>query len=251
MDSKALSKPFEPFFNAPKKSLAAISGLLTPSNAEAKENCEKNEIIKIKCFIQYKWICLLLLFLFPQIGHSWEFDLKNFKRIDGQFDVEQAQKTITRYKRPKNTKKKKQAIIEEYKETSEVAKVISQASIVVQQRLNVDRERADRIATLVIFASKQYDIDPRHMLAIIKVESDFNQSAHNTFSCKYKREKDKTKCGDHSVAQINYHVWKDAFLKHGKIPLDYNKLKTDDSYAVFRMAEILSILKNSYGKEKD
>lgn len=155
---------------------------------------------------------------------------------------------IVNHKKKNRTKK---ALAIPYNEQTEIGKIISQASIIVQNRLDVDREKADRIATLVIFASKEYDLDPRRMLAIIKVESDFRQSAHNKVSCSYKRETDKSKCGDHSVAQINYHVWKDAFIKHGRKPLDYQKLKTDDAYAVFRMAEILDILKDDYGKEKD
>lgn len=139
---------------------------------------------------------------------------------------------------------------EEYiKVESSLHSAIEDASKILQKRLKVPSKTADRIGTLVIFSSQKYKIDPRLMLAIIKVESDFNQNAHNSYSCKFKRETNKSRCGDHSVAQINYHIWKNEFINHGRKPLDYNRLKTDDAYAIFRMAEIISILENDFSKK--
>lgn len=176
------------------------------------------------------------------MAYSWDLDVSKLKRVTS-LDYE-----IVVQKPKKKRSKKEQNYI--YKETTEAGKSISEASIIIQKRMDVSRETADRIATLVIFASKKYNLDPRIMLAIIKVESDFEQNAHNKVSCSYKRETDKLKCGDHSIAQINYHVWKDAFIRHKRKPLDFNRLKTDDSYAIFRMAEILDILREENRKDK-
>jgi hypothetical protein len=110
-----------------------------------------------------------------------------------------------------------------------------------------DRERI-RFATLITLSCKKYNIDPRIMIAILKVESDFNQSSRNTYSCKFKRESDKNKCGDHSVAQINYHIWVKRFRALDKAPLHFEKLKEDDAYAIFRMGEILAELQKQHSK---
>lgn len=112
--------------------------------------------------------------------------------------------------------------------------------------MKVHPKKSMDIATSIHSASTKYKIDPRIMIAIMKVESNFNQNAVNTFSCK------RTKapiCGDHSIAQINYEVWSKDFPKFGRVPLDYNRLKKDQDYAIHRMGEILSILKSRHSKE--
>ena len=184
---------------------------------------------------------LTVLFISMQ-SQAWDFNPKKSVRVQATdaFDFEQISGEVT----SRTSEKVKSEI-------SQASKAIGDASRIIQKRMKVSQKKADRTATLVVFASKKYNIDPRKMLAIIKVESDFNQRAHNSYSCQYKRETDKTKCGDHSIAQINYHIWKKDFITQGRKPLDYNRLKTDDSYAIFRMAEILSILKNQYGSRED
>lgn len=80
--------------------------------------------------------------------------------------------------------------------------------------------------------AEKYQIDPYLMLALIKVESDFNQSAvSNT--------------GDYSLAQINYDVWKRELGSKG-IKLDMTKLKNNHSYAIEKMAIILKLLKTRH-----
>lgn len=97
-----------------------------------------------------------------------------------------------------------------------------------------DRERL-RFATLITLSCKKYDLDPRIMVAILKVESDFKQKAvSNT--------------GDYSVAQINFKIWAKKFRQLDKAPLEFNRLKEDDAYAIFRMGEILHQIKLHHAK---
>jgi hypothetical protein len=88
------------------------------------------------------------------------------------------------------------------------------------------------ISKLVYNTAKKYDIDYKIILSILKLESNFEQSATN----KYKCEEDNS-CGDYSIAQINYKTWKDA------LDLDLHKLKSSNAYAIDKMGEILSIVK--------
>lgn len=98
-----------------------------------------------------------------------------------------------------------------------------------------DRERV-RFATLITLSCKKYKIDPRIMVSILKVESDFKQKAvSNT--------------GDYSVAQINFKVWAKNFRKLDKDPLHFQRLKEDDAYAIFRMGEILNDLQSNFSKK--
>lgn len=83
--------------------------------------------------------------------------------------------------------------------------------------------------------SKKYNLDPFLVLAIIKVESDFNQKAISS-------------TGDYSIAQINYKVWEKELKRKG-IKLNYYKLKTNYAYALEMMGYILKTLKDNYGKK--
>lgn len=98
-----------------------------------------------------------------------------------------------------------------------------------------DLERK-RFATIITLSCKKYDIDPRIMISLIKVESDFKQKAISH-------------TGDYSVAQINYKVWVKRFKQLDRTPLHYEKLKEDDVYAIFRMGEILAELKKDFSKK--
>jgi len=97
-----------------------------------------------------------------------------------------------------------------------------------------DRERK-RFATLITLSCKKYNINPKIMVSIIKVESDFKQKA-------------VSHTGDFSVAQINYKVWVKRFKQLDRKPLDFERLKEDDAYAIFRMGEILAELKKYHEK---
>lgn len=93
-----------------------------------------------------------------------------------------------------------------------------------------------RIAVLINMASLEYNLDPKLFLAIIYVESRFDQNATN-------------KTGDFSLAQINYKVWKKGFPKLNLGHLNFTKLKEDEAYAIYRMAQILSYLKENFSKK--
>lgn len=98
-----------------------------------------------------------------------------------------------------------------------------------------DRERL-RFATLISLSAQKHKIDPKIMIAILKVESDFKQRAvSNT--------------GDFGVSQINYNVWVKEFVKINKRPLHLEQLKEDDAYAIMRMGEILEELKRRHEAE--
>lgn len=71
----------------------------------------------------------------------------------------------------------------------------------------------------------------------MKIESLFDQKAYNP-------------SGDHSIAQINYKIWKEEFDKLDRPVLMYKRLKKDDAYAIFRMAEILDIERKRYKGNK-
>lgn len=100
-----------------------------------------------------------------------------------------------------------------------------------------DRERL-RFATLITLSCKKYNLDPRIMVSILKVESDFKQKA-------------VSHTGDYSVAQINFKVWAKNFRKLDKDPLHFQRLKEDDAYAIFRMGEILHDLQTNFSKKDE
>lgn len=88
------------------------------------------------------------------------------------------------------------------------------------------------ISKIIYKTAKKYNIDYKIILAILKIESNFEQSAINKYKCK----KDNS-CGDYSIAQINYKTWKDI------LQLDIQKLKSSNAYAIDKMGKILSIIK--------
>lgn len=98
-----------------------------------------------------------------------------------------------------------------------------------------DNERK-KFAVYIALACKKHNLDPRIMISILKVESDFRQKA-------------VSHTGDYSVAQINYNIWKNLFLKLDKAPLKFDRLKQDEAYAIYRMAEILAYYKELHEKK--
>lgn len=193
--------------------------------------------------MKYKWILIILFLNNPCWGNIVENNKKlvPVKSSDFIFDYEAYSKKLLN----QSNSVEEDKFFSEQKQQAKDSILV--ASKILQLRLKIDKKRAERVATLVVFAAKKYKVDPRYMLAIIKVESNFNAKARNTYSCKGKVNE---KCGDHSLVQINYNIWKKEFSKQGRHPLDFKKLKTSESYAVFRMAEILSILKANNPKDK-
>ncbi len=92
-----------------------------------------------------------------------------------------------------------------------------------------------RIAASLYKTIQTHKVNPRLMIAIIGTESDFVNSKIST-------------TGDLSLAQINTKVWNKEFTRLGLAPLDAKLLKTDEAYALNKMAIILNIIKARHEK---
>lgn len=101
---------------------------------------------------------------------------------------------------------------------------------------DVDKSRF--IASQIYEASNQYKLSPDLMVAILKVESSFDQNA-------------VSKTGDISIAQINIKTWNKEFYRLKKKRINHDRLKKDSSYAIFLMAEILSTIRETNKKENE
>lgn len=117
-----------------------------------------------------------------------------------------------------------------------ILEVINKVDEAIDKIIKIPDNERKRYAVLISLAAKKYDIDPRIMISILKVESDFRQHA-------------VSHTGDYSVAQINFNIWSKNFNKMDRAPLKYEKLLEDEAYAIFRMAEILNILKKEHSKK--
>lgn len=104
----------------------------------------------------------------------------------------------------------------------------------VARQLAPNEKAIEEYAFWIHKYSQKYSLDPFLLLAIIKVESNFNQRAISS-------------TGDYSLAQINYKVWKKELDRKG-VKLNFYKLKTNYAYALETMGYILKILKDNYGK---
>jgi hypothetical protein len=113
---------------------------------------------------------------------------------------------------------------------SGIAKMIKQ----VQPELKVSDR--NRIAKKLYKAAQTHHIDPELMIAIIDTESDFQGAKISS-------------TGDLSMAQINTHVWNKEFKRLGLKIMSDNRLQKDETYALNKMAEILSILKHRHAKK--
>ena len=111
--------------------------------------------------------------------------------------------------------------------------VIEKMIAVVQPELKA--ENRDKIAKQMSKALEKHKVEPQIMVAIIDTESNF-----------YSNKVSST--GDLSVAQINPDVWNRELVRLKREPIDLKRIKTDQEYALTRMAEILEILKKRYAK---
>jgi len=111
--------------------------------------------------------------------------------------------------------------------------VIANMIAVVQPEL--DSDERDTIASQISLAINKHKIEPQIVVAIIDTESDFQADRVSP-------------TGDISLAQINVEVWNREFIRMKLPPLDKEKIKSDQEYALLKMAEILSIIKKRYEK---
>ena len=99
-------------------------------------------------------------------------------------------------------------------------------------------ENSDKIAASINKASKKYRIEPEVLVALLMVESTFNQDATSS-------------TGDIGIGQVNP-LWKKEFKNRHLGDLDLNRLKQDQDYNIQITAQILSLCKkggykNYYG----
>lgn len=115
------------------------------------------------------------------------------------------------------------------------APLISHMISVVQPELEINSR--NKIANDIHHAIKKYNVEPQIIVALIDTESNFSYSKVSS-------------TGDLSIGQVNVEVWNREF-KRMKLPLiEKHKLITEDqSYAMEKMAQILSILKVRHAKK--
>lgn len=115
------------------------------------------------------------------------------------------------------------------------ADIISNMIQIVQPEL--DAQTRTRYATDIHLALKKFNIAPQIMISIIDVESDFQYTKISS-------------TGDLSIAQINPDIWNKEFAWMKKPLIDPNKLTTmKQTYAMEKMAKILSVLKTRHEKK--
>lgn len=115
------------------------------------------------------------------------------------------------------------------------APLISHMIYVVQPELEVNAR--NKIANDIHHAIKKYKVKPQIIVSLIDTESDFSYSKVSS-------------TGDLSIGQVNVDVWNKEF-KRMKLPLieKENLVTEDQGYAMEKMAQILSILKQRHAKK--
>lgn len=119
-----------------------------------------------------------------------------------------------------------------YIEQTKIEKMIN----VVEPTL--EKKNANKIAKLIHYTSKRYNIDPKIIVSIIDTESDFRH--HKVSST-----------GDLSLVQINPKVWNAEFKRLGLGELDIQQLKKSERYALIKMGQILNDLKTKYAHKDE
>ncbi|MBC7711891.1 MAG: transglycosylase SLT domain-containing protein [Rhizobacter sp.] len=114
------------------------------------------------------------------------------------------------------------------------APLIAQMISIVQPELETNSR--NRFANDIFHAIKKYKVEPQIVVALIDTESNFMYNKIST-------------TGDVSLAQLNVEVWNAEFTRM-KLPVIKKELLVceDQSYAMEKMAQILSILKTRYSK---
>lgn len=115
------------------------------------------------------------------------------------------------------------------------ASLISHMISVVQPELDI--KSRNKIAMDIYKAIQKFRVEPQIIVSLIDTESNFS----------YRKV---SSTGDLSIGQVNVEVWNNEF-KRMKLPLiSKAKLVTkDQSYAMEKMAQILSILKKRHSKK--
>lgn len=112
--------------------------------------------------------------------------------------------------------------------------VLSKMIAAIQPELK--KHNRERIAKALYKTAQIHKLDPRIMIAIISTESEFINSKVSP-------------TGDLSLAQINTEVWNKEFTRLGLATLNRKLLKTNEAYALNKMAEILNIIKSRHARK--
>ncbi|MDO9182702.1 MAG: transglycosylase SLT domain-containing protein [Bacteriovorax sp.] len=96
--------------------------------------------------------------------------------------------------------------------------------------------KSSNVAKKIYRAFIKYKIEPQIIVAILDTESSFN---HDLVSSS----------GDLSMAQVNVPIWNKEFTRMNLNLIEESKLKSDQSYSLEVMAQILQILKTRYSKK--
>ena len=125
--------------------------------------------------------------------------------------------------------------------TNQYSERVGDIAEIISKYYKLSKEKQgqiSQIAKAVSSESIKRNIDYKLMVAILKVESTFKQSATNS-------------SGDLSVAQVNYNQWSKEFKRLGYPALNKERLKTDIKYSIQKMAEILEILASRHADDDD
>lgn len=100
---------------------------------------------------------------------------------------------------------------------------------------NLTLKKSDTLAEKIYANAVDFEVDPKIIIAILATESNFrNNVTSNT--------------GDISMAQINERIWNKEFARIGADEIDGHLMKHNESYVIYKMTKILSILKERYQK---
>jgi hypothetical protein len=116
------------------------------------------------------------------------------------------------------------------------------AQYILALKPRIGEKQARRLGRLIDYWADHYDVDPDLMVALIRMESNFESGVKACWPAPWKGENETT-C-DHGLAQIN-ETWVRKWM------LDPEKLVKDDGYNIYVQARILAWIKRYYGKEPD
>jgi len=122
-------------------------------------------------------------------------------------------------------------------------KYINVHNSIVKLQPNIDKTFVKKITHDILKYSKQYNLDPHLLIAIINQESKFNMDAKNCSTGFNNKNKKVKVCHDFGLIQLNH-------TNITNMDINIKKLMTNSSYAINIMAKILFDLKKSYSKKE-
>jgi hypothetical protein len=130
----------------------------------------------------------------------------------------------------------------EVKEAHAPRAVDETAQYIQTLRPKMNPNRAKRLGQSIDYWAQKYDLDPDLMVALLRVESNFESGLKSCWPAPWIDEEAQT-C-DHGLAQIN-----ETWVR--KWNLDPDRLVHDDHYNIWVQARLLAWLKRYFGHEED